>query len=179
MNSPAGKMTNETLAGLVQDHAAGVFRFLRSLVGDEEAARDLVQDTFLKLGPQAAGKGEIGAALVFTAARHLAIDHLRRQRTRRAHVSGADFQVVAEQVGSEGERPDRLLERADLRRDLLTALARLPEEQRTVFHLSEIEGLPYTTIAAVLGVSEGTIASRKYHAVRKLRALLRSQGHGR
>jgi RNA polymerase sigma-70 factor (ECF subfamily) len=169
---------NESLEGLVNDHGAGIFRFLRSLVGDEDTARDLVQDTFLKLRSKVGGCEEIGKALVYTVARNCALDHLRRQRTRNAHTSRADFQIVAEQVGSERERPDRLHEQAALRRDLLAALAQLPEDQRTVFHLSEIEGVAYEDIAGILGVSPGTIASRKHHAVRKLRAQLRRQGHG-
>ena len=163
------------LARLVADHGSGVFRYLRSLVGDEETARDLVQDSFLKLEPRAA---EAGRALVYTVARNIAIDHLRRQHTRNRHTSRADFQIVAEQVGSERERPDRVLENTTLRRDLLAALAQLPEDQRSVFHLSEIEGLAYADIASILAVSPGTIASRKHHAVRKLRTLLRSHGHG-
>ena len=76
------------------------------------------------------------------------------------------------------ERPDRALEAAEFRADLLSALGLLPEEQRSVFHLSEIEGLSYAEIAQVLKLSPGTIASRKHHAVRKLREQLRRRGHG-
>lgn len=75
-------------------------------------------------------------------------------------------------------RPDHDLENRQLRADLLAALASLPEDQRSVFHLSEIEGLSYAEIAAVLDVPCGTIASRKHHAVRRLREQLRRRGHG-
>ena len=70
------------------------------------------------------------------------------------------------------------MEIQSLRQDLLLTLSHLPEDQRTVFHLSEIEGLTYAEIATVLDVSPGTIASRKHHAVSKLRTALRRRGHG-
>ena len=60
---------SDPLDTLAREHVAGVFRYLRSLVGDPEEARDLVQETFLRLGRHAARKGGaqvIGAGLVFT-----------------------------------------------------------------------------------------------------------------
>ncbi len=158
---------------LVGEHAAGVFRYLRTLVGDGETARDLVQDTFLRLHPHARGAGP---GLVFTVARSCALDHLRRRRWRRQHEQpGADH--CDQTAGDPAALPDRTCADREFRRHLQVALAELPEDQRTAFHLSEIEGLAYADIAAVLGVSAGTVASRKHHAVRKLRAALRRLGH--
>ena len=163
------------LETLVQEHSVGIFRYLRSVVGDEDNARDLVQDTFLKLRHSAEGAGR---ALVYTVARSCALDHLRRQRTRHRHLNSAEPDLIQFQPGKAQDRPDIAWEAGNLRRDLLAALGKLPEDQRTVFHLSEIEGLSYAEIAGILGVSPGTIASRKHHAVRKLRDNLRRLGHG-
>jgi RNA polymerase sigma factor (sigma-70 family) len=163
------------LAALVESHGAGVVRYLRSLVGDGDLARDLAQDTFLKLHAHADGAG---AALVFTVARSCALDHLRRQKVRRGHEVTDAESLAAAAPAPERYRPDRDLENRQLRDDLLAALATLPEDQRSVFHLSEIEGLAYAEIAAILEVSPGTIASRKHHAVRRLREYLRRRGHG-
>jgi RNA polymerase sigma-70 factor (ECF subfamily) len=171
----APNASTDTLAALAERHAAGVFRYLRSLVGDGEAARDLLQDTFLRLRDRA---HEAGPGLVFTAARSCALDHLRRRKTRQLTETALDERVVAVVPARRSDRPDRQAEDAELRRDLLAALAALPEEQRSVFHLSEIEGLRYEEIATILGVSPGTIASRKHHAVRRLRDELRRRGHG-
>ncbi len=167
---PDGNLTT-----LVEQHGAGVFRYLRSLVGDPEIARDLAQDTFVRLHAHA---GVATAALVFTAARSCALDHLRRRRVRRGRETTADDESVETAAGPERQRPDRDFENRALRDDLTAALAALPEDQRSVFHLSEIEELSYAEIAAILAVSPGTIASRKHHAVRKLRDYLRRRGHG-
>ena len=159
---------------LVDRHGAGVLRYLRSMVGDEDAARDLVQETFLKLRGRA---DEPGPGLVYTAARSCAIDHLRRQGARRMHEVACEPAVAASWPARQSDNPDTALEEKMLRGALLEALAALTEDQRTVFHLSEIEGLPYARIAEVLGVPPGTIASRKHHAVLKLRDHLRRLGH--
>ena len=174
--APATPTTStDPLAALAERHAAGVFRYLRSLVGDAETARDLVQDTFLRLRERAA---EAGPGLVYAAARSCALDHLRRRKLRQATEASCEDRVAELTPAPPSDRPDRRAENAELRRDLLAALALLPEEQRSVFHLSEIEGLRYEDIATVLGVSPGTIASRKHHAVQRLRDELRRRGHG-
>ena len=175
MESSPLQMQLDPLAALAERHAAGVFRYLRSLVGDGEAARDLTQDTFVRLREFAA---DAGPGLVFAAARSCALDHLRRRKVRERMESAWDDRIVSRAALNAVERPDRALEAAEFRADLLSALGLLPEEQRSVFHLSEIEGLSYAEIAQVLKLSPGTIASRKHHAVRKLREQLRRRGHG-
>ena len=67
------------------------------------------------------------------------------------------------------ERPDSPLEKAELADIVATALARLPDTMREVFVLGELEGLPYSEIAEVLEIPEGTVKSRMFNAVRRLR----------
>ena len=165
----------EALAQLASQHADGVFRYLRSLVQHEDTARDLLQDTFLRLEPHAE---TAGPGLVFATARSCALDRMRRRNVRRRHHADLDAHTLAVVSAPSSSRPDRTVEADEFRRDLLEALAALPEQQRSVFHLSEIEGLPYAEIARILGVSPGTIASRKHHALRKLREYLGRRGHG-
>lgn len=169
------RTSSNRLTALVAAHAAGVQRYLRALTGDAEVARDLVQETFLKLDAHAE---TASSALVFTVARSCALDHLRRRRVRGRHERPVTERDVDAATATAGSRPDRVLENGQLDHDLRAALAALPEDQRSAFHLSEIEGLTYAEIAAILGVSPGTIASRKHHAVRKLREHLERLGHG-
>jgi RNA polymerase sigma factor (sigma-70 family) len=171
---------SDPLDTLARENAASVFRYLRSLVGDPEEARDLVQETFLRLGRYAArngGAGAIGVGLVFTTARTCGLDHLRKRQVRRRHETSIDWDTDHQYPDSPVSRPDSSLENGQFRHDLAAALAALPEDQRTAFHFSEIEGHTYEAIAELLQVSPGTIASRKYHAIRKLRDQLRRLGH--
>ncbi len=174
MSAFSPRQDTTPLDRLMAEHAAGVFRYLCSLVSNVDSARDLQQDTFLKLNDQAANAGK---ALVYTVARNCALDHLRRLRSRNRHEIEADPEMVPDPPASPAFSPDRRLQDQQLHQDLLQGLATMPEEQRTVFHLSEIEGVPYKDIATIIGVSPGTIASRKHHAVNKLREYLRSRGH--
>jgi RNA polymerase sigma factor (sigma-70 family) len=159
---------------LAREHAAAVFRYLLTVVGDRDLAQDLVQDTFVRLHRHAR---DAGPGLVFTTARSVALDHLRRRKIRRRHEHHDQDTALDRAAAADQPAPDRSLEDQEFRRDLARALARLPEEQRTVFHLTEIEGRPYDEVARVLGISPGTIASRKHHAVRKLREHLRRLGY--
>jgi RNA polymerase sigma-70 factor (ECF subfamily) len=79
-------------------------------------------------------------------------------------------------VGREGDA-DASVERRELKEALELALQRLPEEQRSVFLLSEVEGLKQHEISKVLEIPQGTVASRKYSAVRTLRGELERMGH--
>ena len=68
--------------------------------------------------------------------------------------------------------PDVVLERAETRMLVGTALARLPEQRRTAFCLSDVEGYPTEEIARLMGLSPGTVRSHVHHARRALRAAL-------
>jgi RNA polymerase sigma-70 factor (ECF subfamily) len=69
------------------------------------------------------------------------------------------------------------VEQLGLGEALAAALGSLSEDHRTVFLLSEVEGLKYQTIAEIMNISAGTVASRKFHAVRVLRGELSRSGH--
>jgi RNA polymerase sigma-70 factor (ECF subfamily) len=68
--------------------------------------------------------------------------------------------------------PSHDLERADLRRQLQEALARLPAAQRQTFVLHAEADLSYRAVADVLDISLGTVMSRLSYARQKLRAML-------
>jgi RNA polymerase sigma-70 factor (ECF subfamily) len=71
--------------------------------------------------------------------------------------------------GAGGEAPLEVREQAD---QILSAVADLPEAQRHVFELGVVQELAYSEIAALLGVPEGTVKSRMFHAVRQVREAL-------
>jgi len=68
-------------------------------------------------------------------------------------------------------------ENSELRQALEKALGLISEENRSVFLLSEVEGLKYEQIANVLGISMGTVASRKFNASRALRKEMERMGY--
>ncbi len=158
---------------LVERDLDRVHRFLHSLVRDDDLARDLTHDTFLRLLRRRPGRDvePPTAAYVFACARHAAVDHWRRQRTRR---DAAPHLAACLDPPATADAP---LHATELREALSRALGLLDEEHRAVFLLSEVEGLRYGEIAEALGIPPGTVASRKHHAVQSLRRELERMGH--
>jgi len=96
-----------------------------------------------------------------------------RQRKRAERVPQAPRDSSPDRFGPDEQAPaDAGLERADLRRAIDVALARLPETQRQTFVL-HVEGeLTYREVADALGISIGTVMSRLFYARQRLKDLL-------
>lgn len=143
--------------------------FLRLGAGRAEAD-DLVQEVFLKLFRNAPSyrPERRFVAYAFRVARNAWIDRTRRQ----AHRPQADG--AAELAAALGDAPDpgAALERSEAAGLVHRALADLPEAQRLVFELGVMQERPYSEIAEALSIPVGTVKSRMFHAVRRLREAL-------
>ena len=148
-----------TLSRLHAAHAVSVYRFAWSVTKDEGLAQEVVQELFLKLArdADAVTVARSERAVIFTMARNLSLDALRRrQREEKA--------LEAWEV----EPPDWFESAAD-HEALIAALAELPEEQRSVVHLHVWEDMTFREIGELLGQPTQTIASRYRYALEKLR----------
>lgn len=135
---------------------------LLRLVWNAHDAQDLVHEAFLRVWSQ---RERVDAArvdaLLWTSALNLARNRLRWLGLRR-WLGLAPDDAVAE------DDPQRGAEHAGLR----SALSRLTPSQRDVLLLSEFGGFDTRELAAMLHIPEGTVATRKHHAVRRLREWL-------
>jgi RNA polymerase sigma-70 factor (ECF subfamily) len=165
----------EALEELFARYRAMAYRVAYRLLGHEADALDAVQDGFVKALTHLAsfqGRSSFKTWLLRVVS-NAALD-LGRQRGRREMLS---LDAVANQ-DSENPRPvvcedpAQGLERADLRRLLNEALAKLPEAQRQTFVLHADAELSYREIAEALEISIGTVMSRLYYARQKLRVYL-------
>lgn len=109
---------------------------------------------------------------------NLAVDKYRRKKTAREVEFDNDYQKnfsSPEDVlpPSLGINPERACERAELRQQLTQAMDELPEKQRTIITLREVEGLSYEEIASVLDIQIGTVMSRLHYARQRLQNNLR------
>ena len=120
-------------------------------------------------------------AYVFTTARNAALSNWRKMRNenrkRENAASESDHAGGTWRAAGAEQAPHREVEDRELRSGLEAALAKLPEDQRSVFLLSEVEGMKYERIAEVMDIPAGTVASRKNTAARFLRAELERTGH--
>lgn len=136
---------------------------------DADTAEDLAQEVMLtlwrKAGLYAPERGTV-SAWVFTIARNVRIDRLRRQSSR-PYEDIADLQLEAPDASGEEETELRQRERL-----VGQALAELPPDQRRVVELSFVEDMPQAEIATTLGLPLGTVKSRMRLAYAKLRERL-------
>lgn len=165
----------------VRERARPFVGFFLRLGAELHEAEDLVQELFLKLydHAQTYQPRERFEAYAFRIARNAWIDRRRRRAARPGELSldgaaapddpreslGLGLRAEGAPVGSELERGEEVGR-------LRAALASLPDHHRLVFELGVLQELPYADIAASLEVPVGTIKSRMFHAVRKLRAAL-------
>ncbi|MNN06853.1 putative RNA polymerase sigma factor FecI [compost metagenome] len=149
----------QELHDLYTDHHAWLLNWLRKRLQHRETAADLMQDTFLQLIGRPAASGELQQprAWLTTVAKGLMVDRLRRQRLEQAYL-----QVLASQPEAFEVSPEErlLLLETLIRIDAL--LDGLPNNVRTAYLLSRLEGMPYRDIAAHLGVCLSSV--EKYMA---------------
>jgi RNA polymerase sigma-70 factor (ECF subfamily) len=108
------------------------------------------------------------AAWIFTIARNLRIDSLRR--AARAGRSGSDAELA--DALDPAEPADILISRVENAARVKAAIERLSAEQSKVIQLSFIEEQPHPEIASLLGIPLGTVKSRIRLAMNRLRELL-------
>ena len=154
----------------VRSHTRLFFAFFRRQGAGQHRAEDLTQDVFYKLYQQADRyrAEERFSAFCFRIARNIWIDERRRSASRRARL-----EMAAETPREVDEEPGPL-EQAALSEEglrLHAFLAQLPNTHRSVFELGVLQELGYSDISEQLGIPVGTVKSRMYHAVRKLREL--------
>ncbi len=149
------------------------------ILGSEDEARDLCQETFLKAYRSLKGfKGEARfSSWLYQIAVNLCRDRMRRRR-------GRSF-VSLDALGDQGLRPEplsreagpqQLAEQGSLRGLVQEAIAALPEEQREVIVLKEYQELTFLEIAQALDVPLSTVKTRLYRGLVNLRGRLERQG---
>ena len=164
---------------LYRRHEAKVFRYLFRCVRDQASANDLMQEVWFAVA-RSAQRYEPTAKFttwLFTLAHNRMIDLIRKSRPMQsldADVDGdaADGGLVDRIAGDPRLEPQADAQTRDEAQALMSAVARLPTEQRTAFLLQAEGDLSLEDIAAATGASFETVKSRLRYARAKLRQLL-------
>ena len=157
------------IARLYDEHAQPLFAFLLNLTRNEADTRDLLQEIFIKIAREPDLLADVRAerAFLIRLAHNAAIDQMRRRGTRERTKEHFAAEIIS--PFAPGRDPDE----QTFRTELITALAELPEDQRTVVHLKLWGGLTFEEIATALEIPPNTAASRYRYGVDKLRERLR------
>ncbi|OGD22472.1 MAG: hypothetical protein A2W03_02615 [Candidatus Aminicenantes bacterium RBG_16_63_16] len=155
-------------------HKGDIFRFLCHLAGERAEAEDLFQEAWLRaarhLGdcpcPEACRPWLLRIAV------NLHRDALRKKRVRRlfllSKARGGGGQASLSREAADWADPAFKTEQATLQRRIDLAVSALPDRQRRIFVLQEIEGLKQAEIAGLLGIPVGSVKSLMHRAVRRL-----------
>ncbi len=162
-------------ATLIEGHIPGLRRFACALLrGDRQSADDLVQECLeraLSSWRLRRSEGDVRGWL-YTILYNRFLSEQHRRRRRRVHGTLLDV-TEAELPGVEGGQDSALAHR-----NLLRALAALPEEQRSVLVLIAVEDLSYEEAARVLGVPIRTVVSRLSRGRERLRHYMNGEVNG-
>jgi RNA polymerase sigma-70 factor (ECF subfamily) len=168
---------------LVKRHKTAIYNFVLRQVRSPSVAEDIAQDVFVRV-VQAAADFRHSARFstwIYTIARNLCIDQLRKQQLRRHPSLDQPGGGDDEDGPTLGERtadahPARTVDRAaiggELGRRIQLAVEELPEDQREVFLLREVGNVPFKDIAVMIGVPENTVKSRMRYALERLQKAL-------
>ncbi len=150
------------------DYESPLIGYATTFLHDVERARDVVQDTFIRLYQQDIDKVKDGLkAWLFTVCRNRALDIIRKEK----RIVGLEEEQMA-RVPSLRRTPS---ERADLEErvgQVHEALARLSENQREVILLKFEQGLSYEEISEVTSLSSGNVGFLLHTGLKRLRSFL-------
>ncbi|MCM1301012.1 MAG: sigma-70 family RNA polymerase sigma factor [Bacteroides cellulosilyticus] len=150
--------------------------FIARRVPSRDEAEDILQEVFLRyVQTDALNPVAQVAAWLFRTARNRIIDHRRKHRESALFESDEERGVVGEitaLLADDDRSPEMEFLRAMVWEEVEKALDELPDEQRDVFFLTEMEGFSFRRLAEDTGVPVATLLSRKHYAVKHLRSRL-------
>ena len=161
---------------LVRAYEPAGMRIALGMMGDVDDARDALQEAFVKAWGNLARfdmKRPFGPWF-FQILRNHCRDMLR-SRVARSKLEVEDETIESRPMDAEAG-PERGRERGAAKEMLWRGLDRIGADHREIIVLKELEGFRYPEIAQILGIPEGTVASRVFHARRALKEALEELG---
>jgi RNA polymerase sigma factor (sigma-70 family) len=171
----AGEKQN--IVQVIKNYGRQLFGFIRSRVNTEEDAEDILQDVWYRLSSLAKTDDiESISGWLYRVAKNRITDNYRRKKSDSLDdLSGDDENegwLMPEMLWNDSNDPETQQLRKLFRQSLAEALEELPQAQRTVFILNELEDMTLQEIADREKENIKTIISRKRYAVQYLRSRL-------
>lgn len=165
---------------ILSRYRKGIYNFLYRSTRSAESAEDLYQEVFLRVVHRASSYSEKSkfSSWVYAIARNLCIDHARRMSHRRHRSLDApslqreDGSTLLDRVDDPNAKVDRGAVSLELRDAIAQAVETLPDDQREVFLMRHVQGMPFQAIAEVIDTPINTVKSRMRYALERLRAEL-------
>lgn len=163
-------MTKEEFKSRVLPTREKLLRLAVTLLNNRQEAEDTIQDVYLKLWNMREKMSEFNSieAIAVTVTKNLCIDKLRSYRNRKQNDGGLEHVHIP---APEGYSPEESLEMSESMRDVHEIIQQLPDQQRLIIHLRDIEQYSYKEIAGITGLKINNLRvalSRARKNVRKV-----------
>lgn len=174
--SPSDRSHESTafVRSAVEQFQGPLLRYATRLVGDPEQARDVVQDTFMRLlaRPPASVSDHL-AEWLFTVCRNRTFDIIRKEGRMTRFDEGAVDRVITSEP-----RPGAGLEKEETQAAVLRLVEHLPPNQREVVRLKFQNGFSYKEISRITELSVGNVGFLLHTAIQRLRREWLAETHG-
>lgn len=166
---------------LIEAYQKKIFNLAFRIIGNYDDAADMAQEALIRIFRSIANFKEQSSfsTWIYRITTNVCLDEIRKKKSKRA--ISLDEEIHAEdgdmkrQIMSDDPQPDEIAEREELRSVVNSAINSLPEDQRLVISLRDIQGLSYDEISEVLDCPGGTVKSRINRARQALKNVLASK----
>ena len=167
-----GKGDRAALGMLYHRYAPRIFRFVSRMTRDKAKAEELVNDVMMEIwkGAERFEGRSSPSTWILGIARFRTLNAVRGKQLDTVEMDQAPEPVDEASDASSGRSEE------ELRTQVRTQLARLPDDQREVVELTFFQGCSYKEIAEIIQCPENTVKTRMYHAKAKLKPWLTHQG---
>jgi len=169
-----GESDNQAFEFLLQRYSNVLFNFILRYLGNRAAAEDLVQETFLRVYTSAHRfkrmDGVRASSWIFKIAYNLSMNEIKRSRRYQKFRN-----ELNQKSKNHGEKPhSKPIEEWEIKKDVISALNLLPENQRAALLLRVNEGFSYKEISEILNRSISSVESLIFRARKRLKENLKS-----
>ena len=170
-------MTEDEFLGLVEKYKAQIYQHALYLLGNQEDAEDITQETFIKAWNRYAKlRPKTLHSWLLKCAQNLCFNLLKRKKFQMPLIEGDDIEIEAllhTYTHRSNPLPDEIVIKQELKEVVHCAISKLPPDMRIVIIMRELDGMSFKEIATITKQPEGTVKSTVFRARKKLRELLR------
>ncbi len=151
-----------TFKQLIEPLTDIIYRFARSMLQNEEEAKDAVQELSLKLYEKRKILDEVEnfQAFAMKSIRNLCLDEIRKRRSN---------DELTENLHTNFSQPHQQLEETDMKWRIISLISKLPELQKTTIQLRDVEGYELEEIATIMGITTNAVMVNLSRARTKIR----------
>ena len=158
-----------TFEKLFKTHFKSLYAYAYTIVKDEMAAEEMVQNVFFKIWEK---RGDLNIqspalAYLYKSVYHESLNYLKHQKVKAAYQAHTVYQMK-----NQSDHASKKIMLSELEQQINKALSELPEQCRTIFQMSRFEDLKYQEIADRLGLSIKTIENQMGKALKIMRLKL-------